>query len=224
MNLLVVEDDVETAAALLRDLTNFGHSVDVAHDGLDAIFFAGSRDFDAIVLDRMLPLIDGLQVTKRLRNGANIVPILMLSALGDLAHRLEGLEGGADDYLVKPADPAEINARLQALLRRSKNEVAPQIVRFGSLEIDLMDQSVRCGESLLRLKPTEFRILRELIANVGQVVTRKMLLETVWGYHFEPESNIVEMHIHKLRQQLRYVSSENLISTVRGSGYMIHDA
>jgi two-component system OmpR family response regulator len=190
MKLLVVEDDVETAAALLRDLTNFGHSVVVARDGRDAIFFAGAENFDAVVLDRMLPLVDGVHVMKRLRNGANVVPILMLSALGDLAHRLEGLEGGADDYLVKPAEPAEINARLHALIRRSKNE---------------------------------FRILRELVANVGQVVTRTMLLEAVWGYHFDPESNIVDAHIHKLRQQLRSIGSENLISTIRRSGYIIHD-
>lgn len=224
MNLLVVEDEVETAAALSRDLTNFGHSVVIARDGRDAIFFADSQDFDAVVLDRMLPLIDGVHVMKRLRNGANTVPILMLSALGDLVHRLEGLEGGADDYLVKPADPAEINARLHALLRRSKNEVVPQIVKFGALEIDLIGQSIRCGENLLRLKPTEFRILRELVANVGQVVTRTMLLESVWGYHFDPESNIVDTHIHKLRQQLRSIGSDNLISTVRRSGYIIYDA
>ena len=223
MNILVVEDEEETAAALSRDLINFGHSVVVARDGRDAVFFAGDQDFDAIVLDRMLPRLDGVQVTVRLRNGANTVPILMLSALGDLVHRLEGLEGGADDYIVKPADPAEINARLHALIRRSKNEVASPIARFGTLEIDLMEQTIRCGKTLLRLKPTEFRILRELIANVGQVVTRSMLLEAVWGYHFEPESNIVDAHIHKLRQQLRILGSENLISTVRRTGYIIYD-
>ena len=224
MDLLVVEDDVETAAALMRDRSNYGHSVVITRDGPDVIVFAGSQDFDTLVLDRMPPMIDGGHVMKRLRNGANIVPILMLSALGDLAHHREGLEAGADDHLVKPADPAEINARLQALIRHSKNEVVPQIVKFGAIEIDLMDQSVRCGESVLRLKPTEFRILRVLIANVGQVVTRTMLLESVWGYHFDPESNIVDTHIHKLRLQLRALGTDNLIHTVRRSGYIIYDA
>ncbi|UAK25799.1 response regulator transcription factor [Sphingomonas nostoxanthinifaciens] len=223
MHLLVVEDDTDTAAALSRDLVALDHSVVVARDGRDAIFYAGDQEFDAIVLDRMLPLADGIHVVKRLRSGANVVPILMLSALGDLVHRLEGLEAGVDDYLVKPADSAEINARLHAILRRSRNEVASQVVHLGEVEVDMLNQTVKRDGAILRLKPTEFRILRELVGNIGQVVTRTMLLETVWGYHFEPESNIVEMHIHRLRAQLRSIGADNIISTVRRSGYVIRD-
>jgi two-component system OmpR family response regulator len=223
MRVLVVEDEPETAAALSRDLVRFGHAATIARDGRDALFLASEEDFDAILLDRMLPLVGGVHVVQRLRGGGNAVPILMLSALGNLTHRLEGLEAGVDDYLVKPADPAEINARLFAILRRSKNAVATQIVRIGDIEVDLVNQTVKHGEAVLRLKPTEFRILKELVTNVGQVVTRSMLLEAVWGYHFEPESNIVEPHIHKLRTQLRSIGADHVISTVRRSGYIIRD-
>lgn len=223
MRLLIVEDDPETAAALARDLTGFGHSLAIARDGRDALFIANDEKFDAIVLDRMLPLVDGIDVVKRLRNQENFVPLLMLTALGDLAHRIEGLESGADDYLVKPVDPTELNARLNAIMRRYAGSIEPGMVRARGIEMSLLQQTVKYRGKLLNLKPIEFRILRELLINVGQIVTRSMLLETVWGYYFEPDSNIVEMHVHKLRAEMRVNGVSNLITTVRGSGYIVHE-
>jgi len=221
MHLLIVEDDAESAAGLVRDLAAFGHSTAIARDGRDAIFIVDDERFDAVILDRMLPLIDGVEVLKRLRNRPDHVPVLMLTALGDLVHRVEGLESGADDYLVKPAAPTELNARLHSIARRSTRSSTAGTLRVNDIELNIIRQTVRQGGQSLVLQPIEFRILRELMLHTGRVVTRAMLLETVWGYYFDPGSNIVDLHIHKLRAHLRHHGIVDLIKTVRGAGYCV---
>lgn len=222
MHLLIVEDESEAAAALAHDLSELGHSVAIARDGRDAIFIANDEKFDAIILDRMLPLVDGLDVVKQLRRTANLVPLVMLTALGDLAHRIEGLEGGADDYIVKPIDSAELNARLHAVVRRSLGSFESGMLAARGIEMNLLRQTVRVNGKLLALKSIEFGILRELLTNIGNIVTKSMLLESVWGYHFEPDSNIVEMHMHRLRARLRLEEKNEIVVTIRGSGYIIY--
>lgn len=221
MHLLIVEDDSETAADIARDLASFGHSTAIARDGRDALSIAEDEHFDAIILDRLLPLIDGVEVLKRLRNRAEYIPMLMLSALGDLVHRVEGLESGVDDYLVKPAAPSELNARLHSIARRNARSTAPGNLCVGEVELDLTWQRVRYRGSSFAIQPVEFRILRELMIRAGKVVTRSMLLETVWGYYFEPGSNIVDLHVHKLRKRLREWGIDDFVVTVRGTGYSI---
>lgn len=221
MHLLIVEDEPIAAGELANDFNVYGHSSVVARDGRDALFIAEAERFDAIVLDLMLPLIDGIEFVRRLRNRNDQTPILMLTALGDLAHRVEGLETGADDYLVKPAAPSELNARLGAIVRRSAAYSGTEKLRVDNIELDVIRQSVRSDNRSVQLQPIEFRILRELMLHSGKVVTRSMLLEKVWGYHFEPGSNIVDLHIHKLRAHLRESGIVDPITTVRGAGYRV---
>ncbi len=221
MHLLIVEDDALTASGLAHDLAQYGHSTVIARDGRDALFYVEDEHFDAIILDRMLPLLDGIEVLKRLRNRDERIPILMLTALGDLTHRVEGLDGGADDYLVKPAAIPELNARLRSIARRSTMPLAATTLKLNDIELDVLRQVVRQGDHSASLQQIEFRILRDLMLHAGKVVTRKMLLESVWGYHFDPGSNIVDLHIHKTRAKLRHHGIVDLIKTVRGIGYCI---
>ncbi len=221
MHVLVVEDDEETAAYLARALGELGHLVQVARDGRDAVFQASGTAYDAIVLDRMLPALDGMAVLRRLRADKVMTPVLMLTALGRLDDRVEGLEAGADDYLVKPFATAELSARLNALARRPPVLDDPGILSTRDLEVNLFQRQVRRAGRLVLLQPREFAILAELMRNVDRVVTRTMLLERVWDYHFDPRTNIVETHISRLRTKLNEGFDADPITTVRGAGYVI---
>ena len=223
MNILVVEDDSETAAYLARALGELGHKVDVAIDGRDALFQATGTTFDAIILDRLLPQFDGMSVLRQLREAQSMVPVLMLTALGSLDDRVEGLEAGADDYLVKPFAIVELNARLNALLRRPPVIDEPARLSVGEIELNLFNRQVHRASKLVALQAREFAILAELMRNVGKIVTRTMLLERVWHYHFDPRTNIVETHISRLRTKLNDGFDADPIETVRGAGYIMHD-
>jgi len=223
MKLLVIEDDLEFATFLARDLRVLGHDVVIARDGRDGLFIATDQPFDAIVLDRMLPLVDGVAMLKKLRGQAIGTPVLMLTALGDVYDRVEGLDAGADDYLVKPVEIVELNARLTAILRRPQRFNEEGILRIADIEVNLLKRRAYRGGVPVALQPLEFSILAELIRNVDRVVTRRMLLESVWGYHFDPETNIVDAHVSRLRTRLNVDGRENLIVTVRGAGYMLRE-
>lgn len=224
MHLLIVEDDSETAAYLARALGELGHLVQVARDGCEALFEASATNFDAIVLDRMLPGIDGMEVLRRFRTGGVMAPVLMLTALGSLENRVDGLEAGADDYLVKPFAIVELNARLNALMRRPQIVDDPGMFSVGDIEVNLFQRQVRRGGRLIALQPREFAILAELARNANRIVTRTMLLERVWDYRFDPKTNIVETHISRLRTKLNLGFDGDPITTVRGAGYMLSDA
>ncbi len=224
MRLLLVEDDVETAAFMSRELTKRLYDVVIARDGRDALFMVNDANFDAIVLDRRLPLIDGMEVLKRLRNQDISTPILMLTALGALADKVEGLDGGADDYVVKPVEIDELDARLRALSRRPAVVGEAGVLRVGSIEVNLLRHKVKRGGQTIDLLPLEFSVLAMLLRNSDKVVTRKMLLEEVWGYDFEPKTNIVDAQIARIRTKLNFPPHGEAIVTVRGTGYMISDA
>lgn len=221
MHVMVVEDDEETAAYIARALGEFGHLVQVARDGRDALFEATGTPFDVIVLDRMLPVLDGMSFLRRLRAEGVMTPVLMLSALGGLDDRVEGLEAGADDYLVKPFAAIELNARLNALARRPAVLDDPGILSVGDLELNLFQRQVRRAGRAVLLQPREFAILAELMRNADRVVTRTMLLERVWDYHFDPKTNIVESHVSRLRTKLNEGFADDAITTLRGAGYIV---
>jgi len=223
MHLLIIEDDTETADYLAGALGEAGHLVQISRDGHDAIFQVTETVFDAIILDRMLPKIDGMRVLSRLRAMGLMTPVLMLTALGSLDNRVEGLEAGADDYLVKPFAIVELNARLNALMRRPPVLDDPSVLCVGDLEINLFQRQVRREGRHISLQPREFSLLAELVRNANRIVTRTMLLERVWDYRFDPKTNIVETHISRLRTKLNNGFDKNLIVTVRGAGYMISD-
>ena len=221
MHVMVVEDDAETAAYIARALGEFGHLVQVARDGRDALFEATGTPFDVIVLDRMLPILDGMTFLRRLREASVMTPVLMLSTLGGLDDRVEGLEAGADDYLVKPFAAVELNARLNALARRPPVLDDPGVLRVGELELNLFQRQVRRAGRPVTLQPREFAILAELMRHHDRVVTRTMLLERVWDYHFDPRTNIVESHMSRLRAKLKLGFDTDPIATVRGAGYIV---
>ncbi len=225
MHVMVVEDDVETAAYIARALGEFGHLVQVARDGRDALFEATGTSFDAIVLDRMLPILDGMSFLRRLREAKVMTPVLILSTMGGLDDRVEGLEAGADDYLVKPFAAVELNARLHALARRPSVLDDPGVLSVGDLELNLFQRQVRRAGRVVLLQPREFAILAELMRHPDRIVTRTMLLERVWDYHFDPRTNIVESHVSRLRAKLNEGFDFDPITTVRGAGYIVrsHD-
>ncbi len=227
MKVLVIEDDAETAAYVARGLKEHGHTVDVAKDGRDGLFLALGQDagFDVVVMDRMLPGMDGLSVLKTLRAGGLATPVLFLTALGGVGDRVEGLEAGADDYLVKPFSFSELNARVNALARRPPvREGAAAALRVGDLELNRLQRNARRGERVLDLKPKEFQLLEFLMLNADRVVTRTMLLEQVWDFHFDPKTTIVETHISRIRAKLEAAGPGGpQILTVRGAGYMLVD-
>lgn len=222
MRILIVEDDPNTAAFVQKGLRESGHAVDHSADGREGLFLATSETYDAIVLDRMLPALDGLAVLRALRAAGASTPVLLLSALGEVDDRVAGLRAGGDDYLVKPFAFSELLARLEALARRPRNGGAPEtVLRAGDLQMDLLARSVHRGGRAIELQPREFRLLEYLLRHAGQVVTRTMLLEGVWDYHFDPQTNVIDVHISRLRGKVDRDFPRALIHTVRGAGYML---
>jgi len=221
MKILVVEDDRETATYLTKGLSESGYSVDGAHDGREGLYLASSGDYDAIILDRMLPVMDGLAVLGALRAAEIRTPALILSALGSVDDRVKGLRAGGDDYLVKPFAFSELLARLEALLRRGTGAPTATKLRVGDLELDLLTRTVRRGSKPIDVLPREFQLLEYLMRNAGHVVTRTMLLEHVWDYHFDPQTNVIDVHMSRLRQKIDKSFERPLLHTVRGAGYSL---
>ncbi len=224
MRVLLVEDDPDVAAYLVKGLREQGHTVDHAGDGKNGLFLATTEPYDVMVVDRMLPELDGLKIVKSVRANGNAVPILILSTLGEVDDRVEGLHAGADDYLTKPFAFSELIARLEALLRRSRTTAANETVMVaGDLELDLLARIARRAGQVIKLQPREYRLLEYLMRHAGQVVTRTMLLEHVWDYHFDPQTNVIDVHISRLRSKIDKGFAQPLLHTVRGAGYMIHE-
>ena len=223
MRILLIEDDAEVAAYIEKGLSESGHTVDRAGDGKNGLVFATTEDYDAMVIDRMLPGVDGLTIVKSVRATGIDTPILILSALGEVDNRVEGLNAGADDYLTKPFAFSELHARLEALLRRSANLNMDTNIRVGDLELDLLSRTVTRSDQAIELQPREYRLLEYLMRHAGQVVTRTMLLEHVWDYHFDPQTNVIDVHISRLRSKIDKNYTAPLLHTVRGAGYMINE-
>jgi two-component system OmpR family response regulator len=219
MRILLAEDDVETAEFVARGLDELGHNVVRSHNGVDALHLATTEPFDLALLDRMLPEMDGVAVLRRLRAAKIETPVLLLTALGRIEDRVEGLEAGADDYLVKPFAFSELAARINALSRRGPINAQLTRLQCGSLSIDLLRREVRRDGQMISLQPREYRLLEELVRNSERAVTRTMLLERVWGFHFDPQTNIVETHISRMRAKLNEGDKPDLIETIRGVGY-----
>ena len=221
MHLLIVEDDDETAAYMRKGLTEAGYTVDHANNGRDGLFMATSGSFDAIIMDRMLPGLDGLAVVQAMRAAKIGTPVLILSALGQVDDRVKGLRAGGDDYLSKPFAFSELLARIEALLRRRDVASVETKLALGDLELDLLTRQVRRAGKPIDLQPREFRLLEYLMRHAGQVVTRTMLLEGVWDYHFDPQTNVIDVHISRLRQKLDKGFEKPMLHTMRGAGYSI---
>ncbi|MGQ0619316.1 MAG: winged helix-turn-helix domain-containing protein [Panacagrimonas sp.] len=223
MHVLVVEDDEEIASFVCKGLRELGHSAERAGNGRDGLFRATGETFDAIVLDRLMPQMDGLAMLAALRAASSRVPVLILSALGTVDERVRGLRIGADDYLVKPFSMAELLARLDAITRRGAMPDAGNRLRVADLEIDRMARKVWRGGEAIVLKPQEYRVLEFLMRHAGQVVTRTMLLEGVWDYEIDTQTNIVDVHISRLRSKIDREGLSSLIHTRRGAGYCLRE-
>ena len=221
MKILLVEDDEKMAAYASDGLTRQGHVVDVARNGRDGLFLAASESYDIVVVDRMLPEMDGLTLVKVARGAGLTAPILFLTTLGGIDDRVEGLEAGGDDYLVKPFAFAELAARITALARRPRLAATSNVLRVADLEIDCLKRTVVRGGTAILLQPREFRLLEYLVRHEGQVVTRTMLLEQVWDFHFDPQTSVVETHMSRLRAKVDRDFAHELIHTIRGAGYVI---
>ena len=224
INVLVVEDDKETASYIVKGLTECGHVADYAADGREGLLMADSSQYHVIIVDRMIPKVDGVTLTRTLRGNSNRTPILMLSALGEVDDRVTGLKAGADDYLTKPFAFSELQARLEALVRRAEPETPDTVLEVADLEMDLLKREVRRGDVKIDLQPREFRLLEYLMRHSGQVVTRTMLLEKVWDYHFDPQTNVIDVHISRLRGKIDKEFDVPLLHTVRGAGYMLSES
>lgn len=222
MKVLLVEDNERVADFIKKGLAEAGHTIDHATNGRDGLFLAASEPYDVIVLDRMLPGgIDGLGIVEALRKTGNRTPILILSALGEVDERIRGLKAGGDDYLVKPFAMGELLARLEALVRRGSSAPVETVLRVGDLEMDLLARKVSRAGKPVALQPREFKLLEYLMRHAGQVVTRTMLLENVWNYHFDPQTNVIDVHVSKLRQKIDAGFPRPLLHTVRGAGYKL---
>ena len=222
MRILVVEDDKDVAGFVVKGLKEAGHVVEHAATGRDGLFLAASETFDAMVLDRMLPGgVDGLRLLETLRGQGNNTPVLFLSAMAQVDDRVKGLKAGGDDYMTKPFAFAELLARVEALGRRGKPEGPTTKLTVADLEMDLLSRGVRRAGQKLDLQPREFRLLEYLMRHAGQVVTRTMLLEGVWDYHFDPQTNVIDVHVSRLRQKIDKPFPIALIHTVRNAGYML---
>jgi two-component system OmpR family response regulator len=223
VRLLVVEDDDRAGSYLARGLTESGHIVDRAADGELGLALASEGIYDVLIVDRRLPVMDGLTLIRRLREQDKITPILVLSALGGTADRIEGMRAGCDDYLAKPYAFAEVLARLEALARRTDRALGSTLLRVGDLEVDIPARRASRSGKDIQLQHRELLLLAFLMRHAGQVVTRSMLLETAWNYDFEPRGNIIDMHVHRLRQKVDEGFAYPLIHTVLGAGYMIRE-
>lgn len=221
MRILVIEDDTQAANYIARGLKEQGHLVEHAGDGEEGLALAQEDRFDALVVDRMLPKLDGLSIVSSLRDDGVRTPVLFLSALGEVDDRVKGLKAGGDDYLTKPFAFSELSARLEALVRRGAPEDVQTKLKVADLEIDMLARRCMRGGQRIDLQPREFKLLEYLMRNAGQVVTRTMLLENVWEYHFDPQTNVIDVHISRLRSKIDKDFDEPLLKTIRGSGYTI---
>ncbi|MGE0226331.1 MAG: winged helix-turn-helix domain-containing protein [Acetobacteraceae bacterium] len=221
MKILLMEDDQETSAFVARGLREQGHVVDTAATGRDGLFLATEGSHDVLIVDRMLPHLDGVALVQALRGTGVKTPVLFLTALGGVGDRVRGLEAGGDDYLIKPFAFAELLARVNALARRPPLNVTQTTLRAGDLEMDLLKREVRRGAVTIDLQPREFQLLEFLLRSADRIVTRTMLLEAVWDFHFDPKTNIVETHVSRLRAKLSRFGGTDLIHTIRGSGYIL---
>jgi len=221
MKILLIEDDAETMDYVGQGLEEQGHVVDRAANGRDGLFLAAGETFDVLIVDRMLPGLDGLAVVKTLRSAGVQTPVLFLTTMSGVGQRVEGLEAGGDDYLTKPFAFAELQARVNALGRRRPVAQVDTVLKVADLEMDLIGRKVRRGGGEVEIQPQEFKLLEYLMRNAGRVVTRTMLLENVWEFHFDPKTNIVETHVSRLRSKVDRGFDCELIETVRGSGYCL---
>lgn len=223
MRVLLVEDDREAALYLARALEEVGHGVSIAADGKEGLAEAQTNRFDVLIIDRMLPRIDGLALIETLRVKGISTPVLILSALGEVDDRVMGLQAGGDDYLTKPYAFTELLARVEALHRREGMEQGQTSYQVGDLVLDRLSRQVSRGGKNIQLQPREYRLLEYLMRHAGQVVTRTMLLENVWHYHFDPQTNVIDVHISRLRAKIDKNFEKTLLKTIRGAGYMIRD-
>ena len=223
MRILLVEDDKKVADYIVKGLNEFGHTVDTADNGNSALYQAIGEDYDVLVVDRMLPQMDGLAVIRALRAAGRKTPVLVLSALAQVDDRVEGLRAGGDDYLTKPFAFAELMARIEALNRRQSDDPTSSngLLVVGDLIVDIMAHNAKRKNQTIDLQPREFRLLVFLMRHAGQVVTRTMLLEHVWDYHFDPQTNVIDVHISRLRRKIDRNFDKPLLHTVRGAGYKI---
>ncbi|WP_207460960.1 response regulator transcription factor [Azospirillum sp. SYSU D00513] len=221
MRILVIEDDPKASALMLKGLRDNGHEVDHVADGEEGLKQAETGLYDALIVDRMLPSRDGMAIIRALRSSGNDTPALILSALGSLEDRLHGLRNGGDDYLTKPCSLGELIARVEILGRRRSAPPAETRLKVGDLEMDLLARKVKRGGRSIELHPREFKLLEYLMRNAGNVVTRTMLLENVWEFHFDPQTNVIEVHVARLRQKIDRDFATALIHTVRGAGYCL---
>ena len=222
MRLLLIEDDPAVSAYVARGLTEMGHSCDVLSEGTDGLFQATRESYDVLVVDRMLPGLDGLSLVRALRAAGVRVPVLFLTALGGIDDRVAGLEAGADDYLTKPFAFAELMARVNALARRPPVQDIKTSLVVADLELDMLTRRARRGGQAIELLPKEFTLLEVLMRNAGRIVTRTMLLERVWDFHFDPKTSVVETHISRLRAKIDKPFDVALLHTVKNAGYMLH--
>lgn len=225
IHVLVVEDDAGVSNSIAKMLREQGHTADTTADGQTGLAMASSGPYDVMIIDRMLPGIDGLTLLRNLRAGNNFTPALILSALGEVDDRVQGLHAGGDDYLVKPFAFIELLARLEALARRGQQRTQSDIVlQAGEIVIDLLARKVTRGSETVQLQAREFKLLEFLLRHKNQIVTRAMLLEHVWEYHFDPQTNVIDVHISRLRQKIDRDPANSVIKTIRGAGYTIEDA
>ena len=221
MRILIIEDDRDAAQYLAKGLRESGHGAEVAEDGRDGLLMAAVEPFDLLIVDRMLPNLDGLSLVQHLRKTGNTTPVLFLSALGEVDDRVKGLRAGGDDYLAKPFAFAELLARVENLGRRRSQSTATTQLRVADLELDLLSRKATRAGREIDLQPREFQLLETLMRHPGQVMTRTMLLEQVWNYHFDPQTNVIDVHISRLRQKIDRGFDVPLIHTVRGAGYCL---
>lgn len=226
MRILVIEDDPDVSSYISKGMKEAGHTVDTADNGKDGLFLATTEPYDVMIVDRMIPEPDGLTIIKTIRGSGNSTPTLILSALGEIDDRVKGLRSGGDDYLVKPFAFAELLARVEGLARRPSNgngETQETTLTAGDLELDLLSRKVTRGGEEIELQSREFKLLEYMLKHKGQVVTRTMLLEHVWDYHFDPQTNVIDVHISRLRGKIDKGFETQLIRTVRGAGYIIEE-
>ncbi len=223
MRILVIEDDKDAATWLVKGLKESGHVADLATDGEQGLALAKEAVHDVLVVDRMLPKLDGLSIIRSIRADGITTPVLILSALSEVDERVRGLRAGGDDYLAKPYAFAELLARVEGLLRRPSGTAAETRLKACDLELDLLSRQVTRGGKPLLLQPREFKLLEYLMRHAGHLVTRTMLLENVWDYHFDPQTNVIDVHVSRLRGKIDKGFDEPILQTVRGAGYMIRD-